>query len=271
MSRRVNFFRPQSICTDADVQAFMAATGITDPTIDMAICNLVAQLKADNLWNKLDAIYPMVGGSATTHKFNLKNPSDTNAAFRLLFSGGWTHDANGATPNGVNAWANTFWKPYQRTNTLNISFGFSSQTQNQTVTQVFGCASGVVFASMGLAVLAAPNGGWSIVGNHTAILFSNFATTGFFLIRSTGTTFREVYRNGISLSINTTTSPSATLPGDVTFTFGARRINAVTTQFYTTHKMAFGFLGATQLTNADALALSSAEAAFQTALGRYIL
>ena len=54
-------FRPQSICTDADVQAFMAATGITDPTIDRAICNLVAQLKADNLWNKLDAIYPMVG------------------------------------------------------------------------------------------------------------------------------------------------------------------------------------------------------------------
>ena len=267
MSRKVNFFRPPSSCTDPDVMAFMAATGITDPTIDRAICNLVAQLKADNLWNKLEAIYPMVGGSATTHKFNLKNPIDTDAAFRLLFSGGWTHDANGATPNGVNAWADTFWKPRTRTDISNISFGLSSQTQNQTVTQVFGCTNGTAFASMGLAVIAAPNGGWSIVGNHTAILFSNLATTGFFLIRSTGTTFREVYRNGVSLAINTTTS-STTLPA-VDFTFGARRFNT-TMQFYTTHKMAFGFLGATQLTNADALALSSAEAAFQTTLGRYI-
>ena len=267
MSRKVNLFRPQSRCTDADVQAFMAATGITDPTIDRAICNLVAQLKADNLWNKLDAIYPMVGGSATTHKFNLKNPSDTNAAFRLLFSGGWTHDANGATPNGVNAWADTFWKPSTRTNLSNISFGFSSQTQNQVVGQIFGCTNGPAFANMGLAAGAAPNGGWYLVGNHPGIFFSNLATTGFFLIRSTGTTFREVYRNGASLSTNTTTS-SATLPG-VDFTFGARRYNT-TMQFYCTHKMAFGFLGATQLTNADALALSSAEAAFQTTLGRYI-
>lgn len=247
--------------------AFMAATGITDPTIDRAICNLVAQLKADNLWNKLEAIYPMVGGSATTHKFNLKNPIDTDAAFRLLFSGGWTHDANGATPNGVNAWANTFWKPYSRTNTSNISFGFSSQTQNQVVGQVFGCTDGPNFANMGLAVGAAPNGGWYLVGNHTGVFFSNLATTGFFLIRSTGTTFREVYRNGISLSTNTNTS-SNLLPA-VNFTFGARRFNT-TMQYYCSHKMAFGFLGATQLTNADALALSSAEAAFQTALGRYI-
>ena len=267
MSRKVNLFRPPSSCTDPDVMAFMAATGITDPTIDRAICDLVAQLKADNLWNKLDAIYPMVGGSATTHKFNLKNPSDTDAAFRLLFSGGWTHDANGATPNGVNAWADTFWKPSPRTNLSNISFGFSSQTQNQTVGQVFGCTSGSAFANMGLGVGAAPNGGWYLVGNHTGVFFSNLATTGFFLIRSTGTTFREVYRNGVSLSTNTTTS-SATLPG-VNFTFGARRFNT-TMQYYCSHKMAFGFLGATQLTNADALALSSAEAAFQTALGRYI-
>ena len=32
----------------------------------------------------MKAIYPFVGGTATTHKFNLKDPADINAAFRLV-------------------------------------------------------------------------------------------------------------------------------------------------------------------------------------------
>ena len=40
-------------------------------------------------------------------KYNLVNPVDSDAAFRLVFNGGWTHSANGATPNGVNAYADT--------------------------------------------------------------------------------------------------------------------------------------------------------------------
>jgi hypothetical protein len=95
-------------CTDADALAFLAAAGITDVTITSAICTLVTTMKADGTWAKCNAIYPMVGGTATTHKFNLKNPLDTNAAFRLTFTGGWTHSANGALPNGTNAYADTF-------------------------------------------------------------------------------------------------------------------------------------------------------------------
>jgi hypothetical protein len=55
----------------------------------------------------MKALYPMVGGTATTHKFNLKDPRDLNAAFRLTFSGGWTHSTAGVKPNGTNAYANT--------------------------------------------------------------------------------------------------------------------------------------------------------------------
>jgi hypothetical protein len=93
---------------DPDALAFLTATGITDTTITSAINTLTLSLKANNLWNKCYAIYPFVGGSATTHKFNLKNPADTDAAFRLVFNGGWTHTSNGITGNAVNAFANTF-------------------------------------------------------------------------------------------------------------------------------------------------------------------
>ena len=68
---------------DSDAQAFITAAGITDSTQQAAITNLVIGLKNDNLWTKMKAIYPFVGGTAASHKFNLKNPLDTNAAYRL--------------------------------------------------------------------------------------------------------------------------------------------------------------------------------------------
>ena len=76
---------------DPDAQAFLTAAAITDPTITSAIDTLVVQLKADSIWSKMKALYPFVGGTASTHKYNLKNPLDTDAAFRLVFNGGWTH------------------------------------------------------------------------------------------------------------------------------------------------------------------------------------
>ena len=93
---------------DPDAQAFITAASITDPTQQAAINTLVVDLKGYNVWTKMKAVYPFVGGTATTHKFNLKNPLDTDAAFRLVFNGGWTHSSTGALPNGTNAFADSF-------------------------------------------------------------------------------------------------------------------------------------------------------------------
>jgi hypothetical protein len=93
---------------DPDAQAFLTAAAITDPTISGAINTLVVQMKADNIWTKMKAIYPLVGGTDNTHKWNLKNPTDSDPAFRLTFNGGITHDANGITSNGVNGYAETY-------------------------------------------------------------------------------------------------------------------------------------------------------------------
>ena len=106
---------------DPDAQAFLNAAGINDATITTAIDTLVIQLKAIGIWSKLKAIYPFVGGTATTHKFNLKNPADTNAAFRLLFSGGWTHSAAGILGNGSNTYADTFYIPTIQSDSQNNS------------------------------------------------------------------------------------------------------------------------------------------------------
>lgn len=100
---------------DPDAQLFLNAETAAGVTLTKnqanSINQLVLDLKANNLWSKMKFIYPMIGGTSTSHKFNLKNPLDTNAAYRLVFNGGWTHSANGALPNGINAYASTFLIP----------------------------------------------------------------------------------------------------------------------------------------------------------------
>jgi hypothetical protein len=100
-------------CADPDAVAFLSAAGITDPTISTAICNLVIGLKADGLWTNMQALYPFVGGTATQHKYNLKDPRDLNAAYRLTFLGGVTHNSNGAIFNGSNGLADTNYVGFQ--------------------------------------------------------------------------------------------------------------------------------------------------------------
>ena len=96
---------------DADALAFMTAASITDNTQKTAVNTLVTDLKTYGIWAKIKAIYPMVGGSATSHKFNLKDPRDLDAAYRLVFNGGWTHSSTGALPNGTTGYADTKFNP----------------------------------------------------------------------------------------------------------------------------------------------------------------
>jgi hypothetical protein len=97
-----------SVVFDTDAQAFITAAGITNPTQQSAINTLVLGLKADSIWTKMNALYPFVGGTATSHKYNLKDPRDLDAAYRLAFFGGMTHNANGIQGDGGSGYADTF-------------------------------------------------------------------------------------------------------------------------------------------------------------------
>lgn len=103
---------------DPDALAFIAAAGLTDSTQKAAVDALVVALKADGIWTKLRAIYPFVGGTAEKHKWNLKDPRDLNAAYRLTFAGGWTHSATGAKGNGTTGYADTHFVPSTDFNTV---------------------------------------------------------------------------------------------------------------------------------------------------------
>jgi len=115
-------------------QAFLDATGISDATITAALNTLDTTLITLGLLpsgtgsGTIKVLYPLVGGSASTHKYNFVDPQDTNGAYRLGFSGGITHDSNGMTGNGTNGYANTYFNPDGIISLNSFSFGFYSRT-----------------------------------------------------------------------------------------------------------------------------------------------
>jgi hypothetical protein len=123
-------FNLRGIAIDPDASLFLRTAGITDTTQQSAIDTLVLELKNAGIWSKMKAIYPFVGGTATTHKFNLKDPRDADAAFRLSFVGGWTHSSTGALPNGTNAYADTFLRIADNYSTRFMSISYYARTDS---------------------------------------------------------------------------------------------------------------------------------------------
>lgn len=100
-------FANESSINDSDAQRFINAIGTLTNQQALAVNILTNQLKFYNLWNKVYAIYPIVGGTSTSHKWNLKDVRDLSVAYRLSFFGGLTHNSAGITGNGTNAYIDT--------------------------------------------------------------------------------------------------------------------------------------------------------------------
>jgi hypothetical protein len=115
---------------DIDALTFVATLGTLSFEEKMAVETLVMNLKTFQIWWKLRGIYPMVGGTAATHKFNLKDPRDLDAAYRLSFLGGWVHSRTGALPSAVNGYADSFINLNTMKSINDISYGYYNRTNS---------------------------------------------------------------------------------------------------------------------------------------------
>lgn len=186
---------------DPDAGAFINVTGIGGIQA-VAINNLVNQLKAEGLWTLMTAIYPMVGGTAFRHKFNLKNPQDTDAAYRLNFVGGWTHDSSGAKPDGVSGtYADTFAAVNSVFTTTNGSFSYYSFTNNAASDDVeMGANDGASTTGETLLALRFSDGNqYAFYGQVGASGGASGNSSGYFLVNRL--TNVDAYKNG-TLVIN---------------------------------------------------------------------
>ncbi len=116
--------------------SFLTASAISDATIRGGLNTFDIGLISNSLDTKMKAVYPFVGGTASTHRWNFMNAVDTNAAFRLTFSGTWTHSSTGAKPNGTNAFADTYFIPSVDASTSGFGFGIYSRNDDVTGTKI---------------------------------------------------------------------------------------------------------------------------------------
>jgi hypothetical protein len=253
--------------TDADAQAFITASGISG-TNATAVNQLVIDLKAANIWTKMKCVYPFVGNTASTQKWNLKNPADTNAAFRLVFSGGGTFSANGYLPNGTNAYANTWFMPSINATASNLSAGVYLRTNNITASYQFGGLSNAG-EGVALAVKYTDNNTYFAANNYILNGVGNYVTDtrGFFIVNKFGATTTKIYKNGLTIA---TATPTTINVAQAAFIFiGARSVIPSTVDGYDNKENAFSFIGNT-LTDAEALALYNAVQTFNTTLARQV-
>jgi hypothetical protein len=253
---------------DADALAFIAAAAITKPTEQSAINTLVTDLKGYGIWTKMKALYPFVGGTAAQHKFNLKNPLDTNAAFRLVFNGGWVHSSTGAKPNGVNGFANTFFNPSLH------NIANSSHMSYYSRTTYFDPTSGVVemgcFTASGAQrnlIVGSANGTSYCIPNNNNELIVSFVSNGvgFYLASRTSATAIMGQRNSTQY---TNTATTFRINNNITLGSSSGPIPGLYSS-YSPRESAFASIG-DGLTNTEAANYYTAVQAFQTTLGRNV-
>jgi len=248
---------------DTDAQAFISATGITDAVQITAVNNLVLGLKANNIWTKMKAIYPMVGGTATTHKFNLKDPRDLDVAFRLVFNGGWTHSANGVLPNGTNGYADTKLIP-NTSLSLNSTHISGYLRTNLTVNAPILSSEDVSTYNNGLYIWPKWTNGYSvrINDNTSQVDLAAADIRGFHIAIRTGVSAKK-YRFNNTQIFNITTASTALNASSIYL--AASRNNAN----YFNNQIAFSSIGE-GLTDTESNNFYTAVQAFQTTLSRNV-
>lgn len=119
-----------ALAYDPDAQAyFNANTAITSPSDKNEINNFYLGLKSDGIYSKLKVMNLPIWGSAATCKWNLVNPLDTNAAYRAVYSTGFTFSSGGIQGNGTSAYIDIFFTPSTSGLSQNsAAMGFYSRT-----------------------------------------------------------------------------------------------------------------------------------------------
>jgi hypothetical protein len=240
---------------DPDCAAFLTATGITNPTISGAVCTLVTSLKSANLWTKFNAIYPFVGGTATTHSFNLRN----TAQYQISWSGGVTHNANGITGNGVNATGDTGLNNLVLNNNSAHISSYSRTNIDQSSIDI---GSGGFFAG----IHHSPR--WPGLGAFYRAFFNGTPTAantnsqGLYVSTRTTSTASKMYKNGAVIITSSLVSSAQDNANIFIASFQG-------SSFFTTRNLAFASIGS-GLTDADASAMYTIVQAFQTTLARQV-
>lgn len=254
-----NISKPIStaIVYDADAAAFFTAASITDTTQKSAVNQLVLNLKSANIWTKMKALYPVVGGAASSHAINLKTPGTYN----LTFATGWTHASTGMTP------LNTYSDTNLNVNNLqqnSCHFSYYSRTNAQSGHDAGAVEVATPYKRFEFLLRYTDNNSYNSLmmqSSQTAVSVTD--SKAFWLMSRTNSTQIKQFKNNSLWSTNNQTSVA---PFNKNIYIGQSNGQ---TGFYSNKEVAFCSIG-DGLTDAEALSFYTAVQNYQTTLGRQV-
>lgn len=259
----------QAMLGDADANAFILAASITNDTQKIAINTLVLDLKAYGLWSKIKAIYPFVGNTAESHRWNLKDARSVDAAFYIVFSGGITHTSTGVLFNGLTGFADTRFNT--NVNLVKTSVHFSLYVRNNVNSGFpydLGNASDLFITTDSSYLITRYSNNLAYIGIGDISYATSTSSTnsqGFWIGATNGGSTQKLYLNGTS--IKSGTAASGNLANNNIY-IGAANANG-TAKFFSDKEYAFATIG-DGLSDQEATNLYTAVQAFQTTLGRQV-
>lgn len=234
-----NYAVAGGVTYDADALAYFTAnTAITSAADKNAINTFYLGLKSDGIYTKMKAMYLPIWGSAATSKWNLINPLDTNAAFRLTFATGMTFTTGGMTSNGTSGYANTFLVPSSFYST-NIHLSFYSRTSTVGTSVEIG-SSTISGATNYNQLRNAVNVVFGQTTNGLVNYLSLTDARGLYFATKISNSSRRIFRNGV-LNNSTTTTDSNPLSSNNIAICAANNFGTI--EFYSSKQCAFSSIG----------------------------
>lgn len=229
---------------DTDAQAyFNVNTAITSTADKNAINTFYLGLKSDGIYTKIKAMYLPIWGSAASCKWNLVNPLDTNAAYRLTFATGMTFTSGGMAGNGTSGYANTFFAPSILTNnSSHISIYSRTNNAGQTVDFDMGVNGGG-----NLSIILRWNDGNLYADQYNSstnrITVLNSDSRGYYLSNRNASNVFKMFKNNSQFG---TTNTNTSTPNINTLIYNlyicAANRNGVSSN-YTTRQYSFASIG----------------------------
>lgn len=254
-----------TVTLDTDAQAYIDAVTCGCNQTKINIHNLVTTLKDDGIWDKLYALYPIWGNDTTTHKWNMINPLDTDAAFRLTFNGGVQNFNRYVLNNNTNSYADTHFNPStDYTSTSDASMGIYNNRSDISNR----CAMGVGEIFFGVDSIAIyPSFSGSYYGNvfgATLPLVANTDSDGLFVVTRGSSSSFSFHKRGSSTLDTTSTQGINLVPNGNIWIGAGNTTTGSTGNTYSNALFSWAFIGE-HLTTSEITDLYDAFVAFDEA------
>lgn len=206
---------------DADVQAWVTATGISNAGVIAAYNTFVIAWKAAGYWTNTKIIHPYTTDAGTgapalaQMKYNLKDPRDLDAAFRLTASGGGSpvYSNVGYLNGGAGCWLTTHAPPatvFSSQNAFTVILGISTNVnafENDYGSTDFSGTNRNLY----LRVLNNNVEATASTSSSSDISIAAPTSKGIWFLTRTGSTAEAVYKNNSSTPVVTAATASVAL------------------------------------------------------------